>query len=86
MIINYNNDSDLSRCRQFLDEVFGNKPSGAYFNIWTAPNKKSKFFKDIDKAADYISKINDKNVEIYIQTGNQFLAVWALGFSFVHWF
>jgi hypothetical protein len=55
--------------KQFLNEVFGNKPSGVYFNIWTAPNNKSKFFKDIDNAIDYINKIVDKDIEIYIQTG-----------------
>jgi hypothetical protein len=52
-----------------LDEVFGTKPNGVYFNIWTAPNKKSRFFKDIDKAAGYIDKIVDKDFDIYIQTG-----------------
>ncbi len=60
---------DMSSCIQFLAEIFGNKPSGLYFNIWTAPNNKSKFFKDIDKPVDYISKIVDKDIEIYIQTG-----------------
>jgi hypothetical protein len=54
---------------QFLTELFGNKPDGVYFNIWTAPNNKSKFFKDIDKAVRYIDKIKDKDYEIYIQTG-----------------
>ena len=40
------NNKNLPKYKRFLEELFDSKPSGVYFNIWTAPNKKSRFFKD----------------------------------------
>jgi hypothetical protein len=63
------NNSDLSSCRQFLHEVFCNKSDNYYINIWTLPKKQSKFFKNLDKAADYSEKIRNKKVDIYVGCG-----------------
>ena len=55
--------------RQFLHELFDTKPDNHYINIWILPHKLSRFFLDIDQAADYVATFLNKKIDVYIACG-----------------
>jgi hypothetical protein len=69
--------------RDFLHELFDTKPEDSFINIWisSGKNKRSKFFKDIDKAADYVLSMNKTTSDIYVGCGflNQDLGAFKRG-------
>ena len=54
--------------KQFLEEVFGNKPEDSHICIWTYPSKRSHFFNSIEKAAIRADELKTDN-DVYIACG-----------------
>ena len=48
----------------FLEALFGAKPDGLYILIWTFPNKRSHWFRTLDKAVTYVKSLNGCNVYV----------------------
>jgi len=54
--------------KQFLDEVFGNKPTNTHICIWTYPSRRSHFFDSTEKAAEQ-AEILKTNSDVYVACG-----------------
>ncbi len=56
-----------SEVRFFLHELFGNKPEELYLLLWTLPDKRSRWFQDIDAAACAVEALAQQ--EVYVGVG-----------------
>lgn len=59
---------DEEQTARFLAVLFAQKPSGAYINVWTLPDKKSKSFRDVAEAAKYAAR-EAESKDVYVQVG-----------------
>lgn len=55
--------------RQFLNVLYKAKPKKSWINIWQGQIKRSKFFDDVNAAADFIEKLKDKKIDLYVNCG-----------------
>jgi hypothetical protein len=56
---------------RFLQFLFSGKDDNQYILIWTAPDKASRFFQNLEEATSYISEIGS-NQHIYFGVGTHF--------------
>jgi hypothetical protein len=53
--------------RSFLQSLFADKPSESYILIWTLADKRSHWFRDIDRAAEFVESARGR--DIYVGVG-----------------
>ena len=50
--------------RWFLDELFAGKPEELYLLIWTLPDKRSRWFRDVAAAAAAVEALTGRDVYV----------------------
>lgn len=53
--------------RSFLHSLFAEKPGDAYVLIWTLADKRSHWFREIDRAAEFVDSVHGR--DIYVGVG-----------------
>jgi len=51
----------------FLDLLWGHKPEDLFLLLWTLPEKRSHWFRELDRAADFA--VNGNGSEVYVGVG-----------------
>jgi hypothetical protein len=57
----------LNEIRTFLEELFGSKPALLFVLIWTLFDKKSKWFREVADAVEYVQ--SQKDHDVYVGVG-----------------
>lgn len=57
--------------KEFMFEMFGNKPGSEYVVVWTMPDKKTRRFKDLQRQVDYIIEQDKRGKQVYFGCGFQ---------------
>ncbi len=56
-----------SEARFFLRELFGSKPEELYLLLWTLPDKRSRWFQDVEAAASAVESL--RRQDVYVGVG-----------------
>jgi len=61
-------DSETS---QFLEALFAGKPANLYVLLWTLPEKRSRWFQDVDPAIEFAASMPDRDLYVGVALAGQ---------------
>ena len=54
----------MSECRRFLKALFGDKPDKLFILLWTLPEKRSHWFRNVADAVQFAEARKDRNLYV----------------------
>jgi hypothetical protein len=61
-------DSETS---QFLEALFAGKPANLYVLLWTLPEKRSRWFQDVDPTIEFAASMPDRDLYVGVALAGQ---------------